>query len=102
MVGFSCNPLVKLLGQPRNALDPWVYRAPERLTFSGLVHTRGGSRPPTPCSRVAPKSLGVDSISVLFNHRSFRRPDPFYPGFLGGFPERFGSLERMGRRPLDT
>ena len=33
------------------------------------------------------KVLGVDSFSILSNHRSFRRPDPF-SWVSGGFLER--------------
>ena len=38
--------------------------------------------------------LGVDSLSILFNPRSFPRTGCF-PWVSGGFLERFGSLERM-------
>ena len=27
------------------------------------------------------KTVGVDSLSILFNHRSFQKPDPFPLGF---------------------
>ena len=40
--------------------------------------------------------LGVDSLSILFNHRSFQEPMPcffFSPWDSGGFLERFGSLD---------
>ena len=46
-----------------------------------------------------PQALGVDSLSILFNHRSFQKP-----AVLPGFPEVFlkeGSLERMGKVPLE-
>ena len=41
------------------------------------------------------KIIWVDSFSILFNHRSFQKPDPFSTRVSGGFVERFGSLERM-------
>ena len=41
------------------------------------------------------KFLAVDSFSILFSHRSFQKIQIHFPGFFGGFPERFGSLERM-------
>ena len=31
--------------------------------------------------RVGTDILGVDSLSILFNHRSFQKPDPFSIGF---------------------
>ena len=55
-------------------------------------------------------SQGVDSNSILFNRRSFQKPDPFPTWALDGFLNRFGSLERMekeghlekqGEAPLD-
>ena len=33
------------------------------------------------CYAAVVKVLGVDSLAILFNHRSFRKPDPFSPGF---------------------
>ena len=44
--------------------------------------------------------LGVDSMSILFNHRSFQKPDPF-PCIFDGFLRRFGPVERMGKAPLE-
>ena len=38
--------------------------------------------------------LTVDSLSILFNHRSLQKLDLF-PWASGGFLERFGSLEGM-------
>ena len=36
--------------------------------------------------------LGVDSLSILFNHRSFQKQDPFFCWVSGGGLERFGCL----------
>ena len=33
--------------------------------------------------------VGVDCLSILFNHRSFQKPDPFSLGFI----EKSGSLD---------
>ena len=43
----------------------------------------------------------LDSFSVLLNHVSFQQPDPFPTWDFDGFLKRFGSLERMGKVPLD-
>ena len=42
--------------------------------------------------------LGVDSLSILFNHRSFQKPAVS----LGSDFWKEGSLERMGECPLET
>ena len=47
------------------------------------------------------ESLGVDSVSILFNHRSFQK----LAAFFFRFPEVFwkeGSLERMGKVPMEN
>ena len=43
--------------------------------------------------------LGVDSFSILFNHRSFQEP-AVSPAVLMAFWKE-GSLERMGKCPLE-
>ena len=44
--------------------------------------------------------LGVDSESILFNHRSFQKP-AVSPGVLMFFWKEV-SLERMGKCPLEN
>ena len=47
-----------------------------------------------------PTILGVDSLSILFNHRSVLKQIAVLPGFLKVFKKE-GSLERMGKVPLN-
>ena len=42
----------------------------------------------------------MDSSSILFSRGSFQKPIAISPVF-GEFLERFGSLKRMGKLPLD-
>ena len=44
--------------------------------------------------------LGVDSLSILFNHRSFQKPDPFSVGFRFSGKIWIPGLG-MGNVPLD-
>ena len=50
---------------------------------------------------LASRILGVDSFSILFNHRSFQKPDRCFPKTLGIFLQKEGCLERMGMAPLE-
>ena len=43
---------------------------------------------------------GIDSLSILFNHGAFHKPDIFPTWVFEGFLKRFGS-QRMGKVPLE-
>ena len=86
-----------LSGAPRASRGP--AEAQRKKTSIGLIHVK-------PCETIVgwhlqgnyhswvvrngfrPLTVGFDSLSILFNHRSFQKPDPFSLGFKGGFLER--------------
>ena len=72
-----------LLGKPSVHLHVCWW---EDITTGNIVIVPGGE------SANGRLFLGVDSLPILSNHRSFRPPDPFSRGVSGGLLERSGSL----------
>ena len=60
----------------------------------GVRYTHKFRVTPNLFGSLKPDSLGVDSFSILFNHRSFEKPIAFSPGFWVAF-WKAGCLERM-------
>ena len=91
-VRFWGSPMFDQQGtpKPKSLVDtnPHAKRSPIEPPSGGLVSPR-----------IAP---WVDSLSTLFSHRSFiKNRSPFPTRVFGGFLERSGSLERMGKLPLE-
>ena len=82
---WQCNPYRVCRGfrAANTSLDVWLTgRRSTRLPSSvltGVAH-HSDSRPGSKNSPYAPMNLGVDSLSILFSHRSFQKP-AISPGF---------------------